>query len=334
MNQALSEILKPITVPASWVYAAAIASRNRGFDRGRNVWKVDRPVISVGNVTMGGVGKSPMVAWIAELLMRQGHAPVIAMRGYGARPPEPSDEEAEYALRLPDVPVVADPDRLSALRRFLDANPAVDSVLLDDGFQHRRLARDLDLVLIDATRETLGDRLLPAGFLREPPSALRRADAVVVTRAVRVDDAIDAKIRAAHGRPPVAWSRHVWTDLTVSAPDPRREPVQWLAGKRVLTMLGVAHPASIVAQLEEAGAVVAVDVPARDHERFSPSKLERARGLAAELDAVVFTAKDWVRVQNRINLHHWPAVVVPRLAIDVFEGAEALKEKILKSLES
>ncbi len=99
-------------------------------------------------------------------------------------------------------------------------------------------------------------------------------------------------------------------------------------------MLGVAHPASIVAQLEEAGAVVAVDVPARDHERFSPSKLELARGLAAELDAVVFTAKDWVRVQHRINLHHWPAVVVPRLAIDVFEGAEALRKMVLERLEA
>ncbi len=222
MTGPLPGYMAPLTIPASWIYGAAVAARNARLDRGGGVAAIDRPVVSVGNLTAGGAGKTPMVAWIADLLGAHGRKPVIAMRGYGARPPEPSDEEAEYALRLPDVPVVADPDRLSALRRFLDANPAVDSVLLDDGFQHRRLARDLDLVLIDATRETLGDRLLPAGFLREPPSALRRADAVVVTRAVRVDDAIAAKIRAAHGRPPVAWSRHVWTDQTDSAPDPRR----------------------------------------------------------------------------------------------------------------
>ena len=166
----------PITVPASWIYAAVVGIRNRGFDRGRNVWKADLPVISVGNLTLGGVGKSPMVAWIADLLIRQGHAPVIAMRGYMARPGEMADEHAEYLDRLEEIKVVASPDRTGALKSFLSDNTQIDCILLDDGFQHRYIHRDLDLVLIDATRNTLRDRLLPQGRLREPLVNLQRAD--------------------------------------------------------------------------------------------------------------------------------------------------------------
>lgn len=337
MSGPLPAYLAPLTVPASWIYGAAVAFRNRRFDRGAGVASIGKPVISVGNLTTGGVGKTPMVAWIADHLIGRGARPVIAMRGYGARPPDLSDEQAEYALRLPGVPVVANPDRTAAMRAFLGANEAIDCVLLDDGFQHRRLARDLDLVLIDATRRTPADRLLPAGHLREPPDSLRRADAVIVTRAAAVDQTLAAWVRRHHGRPPVAWSRHVWTGLMLvrgagASAESAMEPVEWLAGKRVLTMLGVGHPESVIGQLRQAGAVVAVNVPARDHEQFDRQKLQLARTLAEGLDAIVLTAKDWARAQHRIDLSTWPTVVVPQLAIEVFEGQPALENLILQAL--
>ena len=111
--------LLPLTTPASWVYGCVVAVRNRRLDDHARVGRVAVPVISVGNITTGGVGKTPFVAWLARLLRAEGHTPVIALRGYGARRGERSDEHAELAELLPDVDVVADPDRLGALRVYL-----------------------------------------------------------------------------------------------------------------------------------------------------------------------------------------------------------------------
>ena len=118
MTGPLPGYLAPVTLPASYVYGGVVAARNRRFDRGRGVGSVGLPVISVGNLTLGGTGKTPMVIWLAERLAAAGRRPVIAMRGYGARAglEGSSDEGAVYAQRLPDVPVLADPDRLGALR--------------------------------------------------------------------------------------------------------------------------------------------------------------------------------------------------------------------------
>ncbi len=334
MSGPLPGVLAPVTIGASWFYRLAIRGRNARFDRGVGVATVDRPVISVGNLTTGGVGKTPMVMWLAEMLTKHRHRPVIAMRGYGSARGEPSDEEAEYLDRLGDVPVVADPERAAALGSFLPQHPEIDCVILDDGFQHRGIGRQLDLVLIDASRETFADRLLPAGHLREPIANLRRADAVVVTRAESVDDSLSAQIAQNLGKPPVAWSRHMWSDLDVwAAGGLDSVETEWLAGKRVLTMLGVGHPVSIVRQVQAAGAAVVVNVPVRDHQRYDRAKLAAARDLCRGLDAMVTTAKDWVKVRRLIDLETWPVpVVVPRLALEVFHGAGELEDLVLAAV--
>ena len=327
--------LGPLAMPASWLYGLAVGVRNRRFDRGRGVTRIDVPVVSAGNITAGGAGKTPTVMWMAAWLRSAGHHPAIAMRGYAARPGEPSDEQQEHGSRLPEVHVVADPHRAAALRAFLPAHPEVDCVLLDDGFQHRGLQRDLDLVLIDASRNTMGDRLLPWGYLREPPANLRRADAVVVTRAASVDGKLAAQIERHHGRPPVAWCRHAWTRLQIMKPHDGAEvaDVPWLRGKRVVTLLGVGNPAPIFGQLEAAGATVACDVPARDHERYERPKLVLARSLCEGADAFVMTGKDWVKARHLIDLSSWPApIVVPWLEIEIFAGADALKARILETV--
>lgn len=332
MSTPLPAFLLPVTVPASWLYGIAIAARNRRYDRGAGVQRVGVPVISVGNIVAGGAGKSPFVRWLARLLMDDGHRPVIAMRGYRAPRGGVSDEQAEHEQLLPQIDVLAQPDRLAALRRYLPQHPDVGCVLLDDGFQHRRLHRDLDLVLIDARRAGPGARLLPAGYLREPASALRRADAVIITRAASVDPMLAERIASLHGRPPLAWTRHVWKGLTLYEQKARERTVSahWLEGKRVLTMLGVARPQAILSQLADAGATVVVSVPVGDHERYTEGTLERVRHLADGLDAVVLTGKDWVKVRRLIDLDAWPVpLLVPELAIEVFEGAAALEDLIL-----
>ncbi len=337
MSGPLPGLLAPLTTPASWLYGLAVGLRNARFDRGSAVRSVAVPVISVGNLTTGGAGKSPMVTWVTRRLLGAGARPVIGMRGYGARPGEMSDEHLVHCRRQPDVPVVAAPDRVGALRSFLRQYAEIDCVVLDDGFQHRRLARNLDLVLVDATRDTMHDRLLPRGRLREPLASLRRADAVIVTRAEALDDELATALRRWHGKPPIAWSRHVWTGLEIYHRPNRPEdtPVGWLDGKRVVTLLGVGNPESVRRQVEAAGAVIAADVPARDHERYDAARLAVVKSVCTGVDAVVMTSKDWVKVRRLAAVELLPVpIVVPRLEIDVFEGATALATMIEHAVSS
>ena len=329
MSGPLPPALAPITVPLSWLYRQAVAWRNARFDRdpGGLIARLDVPVVSVGNITTGGVGKTPMVAWIAHQLARDDIQVVIAMRGYKARSGEPGDEEREYGWRLPNTPVVANPDRTSALRRFLTQR-RVDLVLLDDGFQHRQLHRDLDLVLIDATRPALDARLLPAGHLREPVSALQRADAVVVTRAATADARLAAGIERWHGRAPLAWARHAWRDVEAFGPGAGTRPVDALNGLRVITLLGIGHPESVRRQVEAHGATIVHDVSVRDHaahDAATASALEQHRRRHGA-DAVVTTAKDWVKLREVLDSS--VPVLIPRVELDLFEGADALMNRI------
>lgn len=339
MSGPLPWFLQPVTLPASWVYGWAVNARNHRYDRGGAI-ELDRPVISVGNITAGGTGKTPVVTWLVERLLRADERPIIAMRGYGANAAagEVSDEQAEYIEQFGDrAPVVAHPDRAAALQQFLKQQPDTTCVVLDDGFQHRKLKRDLDLVLVDATRPGLDDALLPAGWLREPAANLKRATGVIVTRANGVDARLAARIERCHGKPPLGWCRHAWRDIALvgGGNGERRDvPTSWLHGKRVITMLGVGNPESVLQQLREAGADVLAGVPARDHERYDQPKLAMARLLCEESGAegIVVTWKDWVKLRRLIEPSTWPIpIIVPRLAIEFIAGEEALMQRIEKS---
>src|ERR1043165_360740 len=146
-------------------YAWEIGRRNRRYDAGRGVVRFDRPVISVGNLSVGGTGKTPMVAHIVGLLLEAGRRPCIAMRGYAGRGGM-SDEAEEYRGRFPGIPIVARANRTLGLielfsREHETGGQQTDCIVLDDGFQHRRIARDLDVVMVDASRDPFDDALLP-----------------------------------------------------------------------------------------------------------------------------------------------------------------------------
>lgn len=332
MSDPLPGYLKPLTIPLSGLYYLALAVRNARFDKGIRVTKLPLPVISVGNITTGGTGKTPMVMWIARLLVANGHMPVIVMRGYGAANGNHSDEHALYEKYLADVPVLANPDRINAINSYLPKHPEISCVLLDDGFQHRFIARDLDLVLIDESQRTFSQRLLPAGHLREPLANLKRADAVIVTRADPEIEDNFAAIELYHGKKPVAWSQHKWTGLDIYDPDLNSKDVNWLNGKGILTMLGVGNPKSICQQIEAFGAKVAVNVPVSDHQKYSIADIRKAKELCNSLDAMLVTAKDWVKLRGLIDCRDWPVpVVVPQLDIEIFKGKEQLKELILNA---
>lgn len=322
-----------VGVPLSWCYGAAVRLRNAWWAH-RTPLEARVPVVSVGNLVVGGSGKSPMVRWIAERLAASGRHPAIALRGY-RRSEDPrlpaGDEAAEHARLLPGVPLAVGADRSAAIAALLARSPAVDVVVLDDGFQHRRLARRLDVVLVDATRAGLDDRLLPAGWLREPASGLARADAVVVTRASAVDAAFADRIQTLHGRPPVAWCTHALQDVTLCE-DGREERrgVEWLAGRRLGTVSAIARPETFDLALREAGARVVPLRALRDHSAFSDADLARAAAAArdAGVDAVACTMKDWVKLAPLADRLGLP-VAVPRVGIRMVAGEAALVELVV-----
>lgn len=334
MSGHLPGVLKPITVPASWIYRFAIARRNARYDRPEHVTQLPVPVISIGNLTTGGTGKSPMVSWVVELLRDAGHRPTIAMRGYGARAGEESDEALEYRDRLPGVPVLVNPDRVAAITRALANQPEIDCVVLDDGFQHRRVARSLDLVLIDASRSTHRDALLPVGTLREPPESLGRADAVILTHASRIEPALEQWVERYHGAPALARTRHTWRGLHVhNATGSTAQSVAWLEGRRVVTLLGIGNPQAILGQVRAAGADVLINATARDHERYDRTRILSLIPLCDRADALFTTRKDWVKLRSLIDFSSFPVpVVTPDLGLTITDGEQQLRTRILEAM--
>jgi tetraacyldisaccharide 4'-kinase len=163
-------------------YTMAVGVRNRRFDRGHTeVHHVERPVVSVGNLTLGGTGKTPMVKWLARRMQSLGQRVAIVSRGYGSTNGQSNDEAMELAAALPGVPHLQNRDRVAAARQAIqEFGP--DLLLLDDGFQHRRLARDLDIVLLDSLEPFGFEHVFPRGTLREPLAGLDRAHAAGAVR--------------------------------------------------------------------------------------------------------------------------------------------------------
>ncbi len=178
---------------ASWSYCGAINLRNAAYDRNwLAITQVDASVISLGNITTGGTGKTPMAAWLANWLLNKGHKPGLLSRGYrsihtasGNASDHGNDEKLVLDRLCPGVPHLQQRDRVSAATRLLSEHDC-NTLILDDGFQHRRLQRDLDLMLVDALQPWGFGHVLPRGLLREPLSGLRRADLILLTRADQV----------------------------------------------------------------------------------------------------------------------------------------------------
>lgn len=330
---------RPIGSALEPVYRREIARRNRAYDRGKGVTRLDRPVISVGNLSVGGTGKTPMVRLLLRELLDAGHRPCVAMRGYKATRQQESDEAAAHRRAFPTVPVVAQPDRIAGLRELFatDIGGRVDCVVLDDGFQHRRLARDLDVVLIDASRDPFADRLLPAGWLREPVSSLARAGAVVLTHAELVDDArLDALAERARAIAPgavIASARHEWADLAIAEEGRETgEPIDWLAGRRVVGVCAIGAPEGFRSSLVRAcGREPEAFLALRDHDPYDPPTLARVLASAREpgVEALVTTDKDWSKLSGT-PAGEWPCPVVrPRLEIRVGSARRELLARVL-----
>ena len=226
------------------LYALGNAARSAGFKLGlKRTRSLGRPTVSVGNLTTGGTGKTPMVGWVVRELLERGHRPCILLRGYRG-----GDEAEEHRLLLGDrARVEPNPDRVVAAGMALKDDPSITCFVLDDGFQHRRAQRDLDLVLIDATNPWGYGAMLPRGLMREPKSALKRADYVVVTRSDQVPPEelaeIDAQIKALTGKPPIAHAAHGWVGLRDASDEEHGLSV--LNNKAVMGVVGIGNPGAL-----------------------------------------------------------------------------------------
>ena len=289
--------MRILLTPFSWIFGSLIWARNRLYDHSIIASHASSvPVISVGNLSVGGTGKTPFSAYLVGLLMKAGHSPAIVMRGYG------DDERHLHARMNPGVPVVADRDRVAGIRTAMTRG--ADVVVLDDAFQHRRAQRDLDIVVVSADRWEGGLRLLPAGPLREPLSSLSRAGLIVVTQksvtdptAARVSHAVRSHCGV---DAPVLVARLLPTAL-VSVTSGETLPVDSVRGARVFAIAGIGDPSSFFTQLEQLGAIV-TQRGFRDH---YPYTADDARLLAAESVGhkyVVATEKDTVKLASI-----WPA---------------------------
>ncbi|MCA9279474.1 MAG: tetraacyldisaccharide 4'-kinase [Phycisphaeraceae bacterium] len=328
----LGSVLKPL-------YTIGIARANKKFDRGIGVETLDIPVFSVGNLTVGGTGKTPMVIYLVRELQRLDIRPCIAMRGYGATPGMPSDEQDEYTRALPEVPVIAQPDRINGIRHLLasERGQDIDCVVLDDGFQHRQIARDCDIVLIDASKPIHRDSLLPKGWMREPISSLKRADVIIMTRvqdAVELDEAFGAVRQHAPDVTPVRAS-NTWTECIVNENNTdMARPVSWLSDKSVFVVAGIGNPSSFLRQCEQHTTSIAGSMMLRDHNPYENATVLQLIDCAAKssADCILTTDKDWSKLRH-VQSSRWPCPVVRPIVGMQLDNPGVLTQHILSVFE-
>jgi tetraacyldisaccharide 4'-kinase len=332
-------------------YTAATALRNRLYDAGTlHAHALPRPVISVGNITAGGTGKTPMVVWLADRLRQLGRHPAILLRGYKAAGALPSDEQQLLDASLnrgspTRIAVQANADRIAGAAAVLRDHPQTDLFILDDGFQHRRVARDFDLVLINATDPFGFGHVLPRGLLREPLGGLGRAHAIVLTRTDQASSQdlaqIESQFRRHNSTAPIYRARHAQTGL-LGASEPLGaaggEPLDALRGRKTFTLLGIGDPQSVQNQIDATGALPAGRWWPGDHYRYTAADLVRVRSDArdAGADLIVTTEKDWARLAVLPEARDGSPPIVRvamRMALDD-GGEEQLVDAILSRLAS
>ena len=339
-----------LLTPLSHIYAVALKTRSWLYDCGfLRQKRLPCGVISVGNIVAGGTGKTPAVVWIAKHLQDEGFQVGVLLRGYGREGPhsvavvsdgkqilaastESGDEAGMIARKLPGVPIVVGGNRYAAGLEVLQLWGHTNGVLiLDDGFQRRQLARDLDIVTIDGIQPFGTGKLLPAGTLREPKTALRRADMLLLTRMDLATEPIDFERLADEKQ--IFESCHQPTRL-YQLRNGEACALDLLKGQRILAVCGIGNPEAFAGTLRqfEPKAVELLAFP--DHHRYSPADISEIRARAHEVgaDIVVTTEKDSQKLQTLVATTPSQAKIVRFFVLEIelriLTNIEALKERL------
>jgi tetraacyldisaccharide 4'-kinase len=316
-------------------YRTGVAVRNHGFDRG---WiamnRASVPVISVGNLTVGGTGKTPMVEWVARWFRRRGVRVAILSRGY-KQTHGLNDEGRVLEENLPDVPHLQDPDRVRSARIAVE-ELETEILVLDDGFQHRRIARDLDLVLIDAIEPYGMGRLLPRGLLREPLKSLRRADVVVLSRAdlVGADRRAAIRVEAERRAGPLRWveARHAPVDLIDA--EGSESTLGDLAGRSVAAFCGIGNPEGFRRTLLPLCEELVDFRIYPDHHDYTATDVDGLQRWACEVgaDLVLTTQKDLVKLRaGRLGPSPLRAL---RIGLELVAGEDVMEDALIRLLHA
>ena len=321
---------------ASPFYAAAVALRSMLFDRRwRRVDSINVPVVSIGNLTTGGTGKTPLVAWTVDQITQAGARPAIVSRGYRGLGDGANDEKLVLDALCPGVPHVQNRNRVAASRCAI-SDYGCDMVVLDDGFQHRRLTRDLDVVLIDALNPWGYGALLPRGLLREPKSALSRADCICLTRADQVTEDVRSQLQreiASFAQAPVSEVAFVPQGLRNAAGE--KASLMRLQSANVGGCCGIGNPEAFLRTLTALGAP-----PTKsrfrsypDHYHFSPRDVEELAVWVDEqrIDLLMVTHKDLVKLPSvRIgNAELWAL----EIGVEFLTGEDELTSRLFDLIE-
>jgi len=330
MDQRFKTILFTLGRPLSPLYGTVMKTRTALYRK--KLFRQHRlgvPVISVGNLTMGGTGKTPMVAWLARWLQNRGVQVAVVSRGYGAKAGSPNDEAMELKQTLPGVPHLQNRDRVAAARKAIDQT-GCKLIVLDDAFQHRRIARDLNLVLLDACEPFGFEYVFPRGTLREPLGALQRADVVVLSRADMVEPVrrrgIWARVRRVAPEAVCAEAAHVPVGLRSAAGT--TQLLDTLRGKPLAAFCAIGNPAGFRHTLETSQMQPRGWRVFPDHHRFTPDDIDSLAAWAARLEvaALVCTHKDLVKIgADRLgSLPVWALYV----EFKFLAGQEAVEQRL------
>lgn len=297
-------------VPLSWIMRGVVGLRNKAFEWGiLRTTRLEIPVLSVGNLVVGGAGKTPMVQYLTGLIHESGRIPGVVSRGYRrtssgvltvsdgrgtiAGADEGGDEPVQVARRFPEAIVVVGERRVEAAKEAVRLGAEV--IVLDDAYQHRSIGRDLNLLVMDGSTDLSKEALLPAGRLREPVSSIARADVVAVSNAPD-PSSIHWLVKLERSKPVVCFAYEA--GRLRSASDGMK--VESLPAGPVLAFSGIAHHENFLRTLRSTGVTIGDDLRFRDHHSYRPKDFQTIidRMRAGGLKICVTTEKDYVRIDG------------------------------------
>ena len=326
-RDALSWAALPCLSVASYLYMALAAANNFFYNAGLfKSYRAAPLVISVGNITLGGTGKTPFTVMLAKRLSGKAKKAAVLIRGYG----EDEWKMLENKLKGLDVEVFVGRDRVKTAGEA-DRRGA-DTLILDDGFQHRRLKRDLDIVLLDSANPFGNRRIFPRGILREPPANLKRAGLIVLTKTDKENSnvaAVEKELKKIAPHVPVARAFHRPEGLFELWKGARRD-IAALKGKRVCIFSAICDPGYFRHSVEKAGANVCREFVFPDHYSYGAEDLKRIflKCKLENIDTVITTEKDAVKLRGFSDARDFLKILVLSVEIEITDGEKNLDDAL------
>jgi len=319
-----------LLVPLSLVYRLGVFC-HRNYFRIKGQFKAHKPVISIGNITVGGAGKTPLVIWLARHLQDNGFKSIILTRGYMPKSFKVSDEADMLNEQIPYIPVLTGKDRIANIKKTKGSIP-VDVFICDDAFQHWPLKRDLNIVVIDALNPFGNGFLLPAGILREDPWSLRRAQIIVLTKINNLNGIheLTSKIKRVNPKALIVESSYKSSGI-VDVFDTEILPVNYLKDIPVVAFCAIGDPLSFELELKNSGAHIIKVFTFRDHHLYSKHDIQRmvefCRGQAVPI--LVTTHKDAVKLAMFKDLFKGFRLVYIPIQLEITKGSDEFLQKVI-----